>query len=186
MKLEWRTSDAVEWWFHVPAKLIFFFGERSIELNRQEAYKIWEFIQAELGHQDALFSFKMQSDNLDLSFIILVNPIRKIIYIPPGSLVTNRSYPWAGSKMQQVFEEISKKNGYRLMVCISANDVWIFNQRVQDILLSQSWYHLAPPPTTRKPYAKQFGIHRSTYKDEGIAELWVTHEEMLLAQHRTH
>ena len=181
MNINWRKSESIDGGFHIPKTVKLIFQNTSIELSQKDTNRATEFIRQELWHHDEILSFKMESDDMQVGFTIMINPAKRKIYIPPWALVTNRvQYPGTGSMMQNIFEQIAARNGYDLIVCIAADNVWLFNSRVQDIL-NQEGYHLAPPPTHSDPYAKQFGIHQSTYDGNWFPELNIPHNDMLLS-----
>lgn len=173
MNFTWKTTSTREGDITVPENIELTLRDwQTVALQKKIVTRVTETIQRDLGLDNAIYLHAAESTDWLLSYFTFIHPREKLLIIPPGALVTNRKYPGAGWLMQRLFEQIAQRDWLKLMASIAPKEIGWYQPQVQQTLSAEGYY-LAPPGTER-----QYWVHKISYKNDGIPQMWIPHEAM--------
>lgn len=181
MDIQWKlgnsgTNDNQSELFF-PKRVELYFWERRVVLSQGSLKRCVDFLREDFACTWEIYIHCLYTDDMRLWFHIFVHPETKTIFVPPWALNTNpNTFPWWWHLLQMILEKLAARNWYRLIVCISADKIWVFSDRVIEILQMQGYYLTYPIWDAEN---KLYGVHQSTHVWDWIPELWIPANELV-------
>ncbi len=117
--------------------------------------------------------YRLRSDDETCYFYYIIDPEIGYVIIPPNAIQIDSSLAKVGmwAELQNFFEYMAQKHGFKLLVGLTPQSMSSFNGRVSNILRNLGW-SIGPTVGMDENEEKYFhlGLHQSTDFGEGLPE----------------